>query len=188
MTEKELKRLSRAELLELLLMQTRESELLQMKLEAAKQELDARELNLRKAGNLANAVLVINGVLESTQNAAQQYLDNIELMERQTRLQCIRMMDEMEQVLVEAQQTLADARRDPVPLPPILCQRLEVQAEDEPKPENEAQPIPAEIPAEQDHPVDGRLEALKEFWNTASRKALALMKRYGLLTESSGEG
>ena len=49
MTEKELKKLSRAEILELLLLQTRESELLQMKLEAAHAQLDSRQLQLREA-------------------------------------------------------------------------------------------------------------------------------------------
>ena len=168
MTEKELKRLSRAELLELLLMQTRESELLQMKLEAAKQELDARELNLREAGNLANAVLMINGVMESTQNAAQQYLDNIQRMEQETRQQCLQMMDDLEQVLMETQQILEEARRDPVPVPAVFLE------------ETEPQPIPEEVPEAQEQPVSGKPAGLRELWDKASHKLLSLMHRCGL--------
>ena len=92
MTEKELKRLSRAELLELLLMQTRETEVLKMQLEEAKQELQNREIRIREAGNLADATLAINGVLESAQQAAEQYLENITRMEKEARQQCRQML------------------------------------------------------------------------------------------------
>lgn len=180
MTEKELKRLSRAELLELLLMQTRESELLQMKLEAAKLELDARELNLRKAGNLADAVLVINGVLESAQNAAQQYLDNIQQMEQATRERCIQVLDDLEQILVETQQILADGRREQFPITALFL-------------EEEVPPIQAEPEMEQTTPSQeeqsaGVLDSLRELWDKTSRKARSLMQRYGLLTESHSDG
>ena len=156
----------------MLLMQTRESELLQMKLEAAKQELDARELNLREAGNLANAVLVINGVMESTQNAAQQYLDNIQRMEQDSRKHCMQMLDELEKVLVETQQILEKAKGDPVPLPRVFLEEMAGQ----PQPEEP----PQEAPAEQEQPVGGKPALFKEYWDKASKKLLALMHRYGL--------
>ena len=106
MTDKELKRLSRAELLELLLIQTRESEHLKMQLEEAKRELTDREIRIREAGNLADASLAINGVLESAQKAAQQYLENIDRMEQETKLRCQRMLleasGEAEKIKIEA--------------------------------------------------------------------------------------
>ena len=77
MTEKELKRLSRAELLELLLIQTRETEQLRRKLEKAEAALADRQLRLSNAGDLAQAVLSINGVMEAAQAAAQQYLRDV---------------------------------------------------------------------------------------------------------------
>jgi len=86
MTEKELKRLSRAELLELLLIQTRETEQLRRKLEKAEAALADRQLRLSNAGDLAQAVLSINGVMEAAQAAAQQYLDNIIQMEQEARI------------------------------------------------------------------------------------------------------
>ena len=98
MADKELKKLSRAELLELLLIQTRESESLRRQLDAAEQNLENRELRIREAGSLANAAMEINGVLFSAQKAAQQYLDNIARMEEETRSCCQQMLDEaMEQ-------------------------------------------------------------------------------------------
>ena len=181
MTEKELKRLSRAELLELLLMQTRESELLQMKLEAAKQELDARELDLRKAGNLADAVLVINGVMESTQNAARQYLDNISRMEQDTRTQCLEMFDEMEQVLVETQLILEEARKDRIPVPEIFREEMASDPGDGQEEDREVSTTP-------EHPVDEAQDPMKEFWSKITRKALELMHRWGLHPQQDSEG
>ena len=84
MTEKELKHLSRAELLELLLLQTKETERLMKKLEKADRMLSDRYLQVEKAGDLAHAVLEVNGIMEAAQAAAQQYLDNIIRMEQET--------------------------------------------------------------------------------------------------------
>ena len=88
MTDKELKRLSRAELLELLIYQTRESERLQAELDETRRALEDRRLRVREIGNLAQAALEVNGVMEAAQAAAQQYLDNIAAMEEETRRKC----------------------------------------------------------------------------------------------------
>lgn len=92
MTDRELKRLSRAELLELLLQQTREVERLQIKLEKAEAALRDRRIQIEKAGDLANAALQINGVMEAAQAAAAQYLKNIAAMEAETRSRCEQML------------------------------------------------------------------------------------------------
>lgn len=85
---KELKRLNRAELLELLLTQTRETERLQKELEETKARLNDRNLRIQETGDLAQAVLSLNGVMEAAQAAANQYLENIQAMERETREKC----------------------------------------------------------------------------------------------------
>ncbi|MFG6331734.1 MAG: DNA repair protein [Lachnospiraceae bacterium] len=77
MTEKELRRLKRAELLELLIAQTEETETLKAKLEQAEAKLASRELAVEEAGNLAEAALRLNGVFEAAQKTADQYLENI---------------------------------------------------------------------------------------------------------------
>lgn len=109
MTDKELKRLSRAELLELLLIQTRETERLQVKLEAARQQLEDRQLCVSNAGDLAHAVLEINHVMGAAQEAANQYLANIAIMEQQTRERCERMLAEAQ---AEADRILSNAKAD----------------------------------------------------------------------------
>lgn len=106
MTEKELKKLNRAELLELLLVQTKETERLQKQLEKAEEELSSRYLRVLEAGNLAQAALSVNGVMEAAQAAAQQYLDNIVRMEEETRLRCENMLAEARE---EAAQIVSSA-------------------------------------------------------------------------------
>jgi len=88
MTDKELKRLSRTDLLELLIEQTRETERLQTELDTVRQELEDKRLRVKQIGNLAQASLAVNGVMEAAQAAAQQYLDNIAAMEEETRRRC----------------------------------------------------------------------------------------------------
>ena len=107
MNEKELRRLSRAELLELLLEQTKEAERLRAKLIKAEEMLSDRELRMDNAGDIAHAALEINGVMETAQAAAQQYLDNIARMERETKLRCEKMLMDARQA---AEQILQDGK------------------------------------------------------------------------------
>lgn len=77
MTDKELRKLSRAELLEMLLIQTKEVERLSKELEEANRKLKDRRILLDKAGSIAEASLMLNDVFEVAQRAADQYIDNI---------------------------------------------------------------------------------------------------------------
>ena len=80
---KQLKKLNRKELLELLLLQTRENEKLKAELSEVQAALDEKNLRIEKAGDLATAMIAVNGVMEAAQAAAEQYLENIKKMERQ---------------------------------------------------------------------------------------------------------
>ena len=83
LTEKELKKLSRQELLEILLAQSKKIDRLQRQLHEAKEELNKKELNISEAGSIAEASLVLNNIFTDAQNAADQYLDNIRRMNAQ---------------------------------------------------------------------------------------------------------
>lgn len=96
MTDKELRRLSRAELLELLLIQTKETERLRVRLENARQQLENREIRIQDSGNLAEAVLAVNGVIDAANAAAAQYLENMARMESETQARCRQMLEEAE--------------------------------------------------------------------------------------------
>lgn len=77
MTEKELKKLTRKQLLELLLRQTQRADKLEEELNEAKQKIQDRNLMQHEAGSIAVASLKLNGVFEAAEAAAAQYLDNI---------------------------------------------------------------------------------------------------------------
>lgn len=76
-TERELRKLSRADLLELLLAESRENEQLRAQLQEANQKLASREIELQNAGSIAEAALRLNGVFEAAERAAQQYVENV---------------------------------------------------------------------------------------------------------------
>ena len=77
MTDLELRKLGRKDLLELLIAQGRERDALQAELEQVKAALKDRQIQIERAGSIAEAALQLNGVFEAAQSAAQQYLENL---------------------------------------------------------------------------------------------------------------
>ena len=107
MTERELRRLSRTDLLELLLVQRRENEQLRCLLDQALEQLDDRTIQINIAGSIAEASLQLSGIFTAAQDSCQSYVDNIKLlserqnavcqqMEQETREKCDRMIAEAE--------------------------------------------------------------------------------------------
>ena len=77
MTEKELRRLNRAELLEMLIAQSKRLSRVEEELSAAQEELERRKIAITTSGSLAEAALKLNGIFEATDQAAAQYLDSL---------------------------------------------------------------------------------------------------------------
>ena len=77
MTDKELQRLRRSELLEILLSQQKQIESLKKELAEAKEQLEDRKLVMARSGSIAEAALKLNGIFEAAQRAADQYLFSI---------------------------------------------------------------------------------------------------------------
>lgn len=75
MTEKELKKLNRYQLLELLVLQTERADKLQSKLEAAEKALNAKDLRMTAMGSIAEASLQLSGIFEAADRAADLLLD-----------------------------------------------------------------------------------------------------------------
>lgn len=75
-----LKNLNRAELLELLIKQTKRADELESQLQLANRELERRDIVIRNAGSIAEAALGLNQVFEAADRAAQQYISNIRMM------------------------------------------------------------------------------------------------------------
>lgn len=84
MTDVELRKLKRSDLLEILVEQGKENEELKARVDELEKKLADREIRINNAGTIAQAAFEMNGVFEAAQAAAQQYLDNIKLLsERQ---------------------------------------------------------------------------------------------------------
>ena len=80
MTDKELRWMSRRELLEILIAETEENTRLRTELEQARATLEDRRILLKESGSMAEAALRLNGVLEAVDRAALQYLENVRRM------------------------------------------------------------------------------------------------------------
>ncbi len=80
MTEKELRRLNRYELLEMLLAQGKKVERLERELAEANEKLNKRQQILASSGTMAEAALRLNRVFEAADNAADEYINNVKLI------------------------------------------------------------------------------------------------------------
>lgn len=96
MTDKELKRLSRAELLEMLLLQSKRVEVLEKQVKTLEEKLADRRIMLAETGSIAEASLLLNGIFEDAQKAADQYLENTKYkcaeMENETKRKCLELL------------------------------------------------------------------------------------------------
>ena len=78
MTDNQLKKLNRAELLELLLEQSREIDRLQAELEETREALQERNLKIESCGSIAEAAAEVNSLFHAAQRAADMYLLNVQ--------------------------------------------------------------------------------------------------------------
>lgn len=77
MTEKELKKLNRYQLLELIIIQSEQIQELQNQLQQAQEQIDAQNIRIAEAGSIAEASLQLSGIFEAAQSAADIYLENV---------------------------------------------------------------------------------------------------------------
>lgn len=83
MTDENLRKLKRAELLELLIEQGEELERTRERLRKAEEALADRQLKLQTAGSMAEAALKLNDVFAAADRAAQDYLASVQAMKQE---------------------------------------------------------------------------------------------------------
>lgn len=83
MKNKELKRFSRKELLEILVSQGKEIEELKRELEDVNRKLNERTIIIEEAGSIAEAALRLNDVFRNADEAAKQYIESLRTMKEQ---------------------------------------------------------------------------------------------------------
>lgn len=77
MTSRELRRLGRRDLLELLIRQEQQNEKLRARVSELEELLSDRSIAIENCGTMAEAAMVLNSVFESADKAAAQYLESI---------------------------------------------------------------------------------------------------------------
>lgn len=77
MTEKELRKLGRQELIEIMLAQEKAIRNLEGKLKSRDEKLTERRISIEESGSIAEASLRLSSVFTAAQDAADLYLENI---------------------------------------------------------------------------------------------------------------
>ena len=119
MTEKDLKKLSRADLLEMLIDQSEELKKVQENLRVAEEKLNERQLAVDEAGSIAEAALRLNGVFEAAQASCEQYMENIRTLSDRQEEVCRKREEESVQ---QAALRLAETEK--------ICASMEEQTKD----------------------------------------------------------
>ena len=108
MTDKEFKRLSRAQLIEIIYQLQLQIDKLNEEKQALENKLEDKRLRLQSAGNIAEAALEINDCFRSAQNAAEQYLNEIKAIREETDTERQRILKEAK---AEAEAIIAGAKK-----------------------------------------------------------------------------
>lgn len=117
MTDKEFKRLSRSQLIDIIYQFQLKQEELTAENNQLKEELADKRIRIRQAGNIAEASLAIHNVMQSAQDAAQAYLDEIRTMRDETDEKCRRLLERAQK---EADAIVARAKKDALSQNPTL--------------------------------------------------------------------
>ena len=108
MTDKEFKRLSRAQLIEIIYRLQLELDKVNDEKQLLESELKDKRLRLSNAGNIADAALEISDCFRSAQNAAEQYLNEIKAIREETDTERQRILKEAK---AEAKAIIAGAKK-----------------------------------------------------------------------------
>ena len=117
MTDKEFKRLSRAQLIEIIYQFQLKQDELTAENERLTKELADKRLRVSEAGNIAEAALAINNVMKSAQDAADEYLEEIRILRDETKEKCQLILENAQK---EADNLIALARKGQTPLDSTL--------------------------------------------------------------------
>lgn len=108
MTDKEFKRLSRAQLIDIIYQLQLKQEELIAKNEKLTKALSDRRLRVSEAGNIAEAALRIHDVMQVAQDAASHYLEEIRTMRDETEEECRLLLEKAQK---DAEEIVAQAMK-----------------------------------------------------------------------------
>ena len=106
--KKELKRLSRRELVDVIYQMKKNEQQMQEEMAILQESVQDKRIRIELAGSIAEAALDLSQVFTTAQNAADLYLREIACMKEDTAKQCAQMVEEAQQkvadILAEGQQ------------------------------------------------------------------------------------
>lgn len=92
MNDKELRKASRKELLEIILAQTNRIEELEIALDDVSKKLNSKKIIMKESGSLAEATLKLSEIFEHADLVAKEYLEKVKenclVMEKETKKEC----------------------------------------------------------------------------------------------------
>ena len=94
MVTRELKKLSRRELMDIIYQMKKKEQQLQEEIASLQEELEMKRMRLSTAGSIAEAAASITNVFNAAQKTADLYLREISCMKEETEQECIKMIKE----------------------------------------------------------------------------------------------
>ncbi len=107
MKDKALKKLSRGELLEILLERTKELEAAEEEIASLRAQLEDKRIKIETSGSIAEASLKLGGVMEAAEKSAALYIANAELVLCEAEAESKRIIEEAK---AEAERIINDAK------------------------------------------------------------------------------
>lgn len=199
MTDQELRKLTRKDLLEMLLKQSEEIQELKEKLNQAEAALQERTIKLEQAGSIAEASLQLNGVFEAAQSACQQYIESIQKMKQHQEDVCTRTIKEsqtkVDSMLQTAKTQSAELKEKTETQCAALKEKTETQcAKLKEKTETQCAALKEKTEAQCAELVQKAKEESQSYWDEVSSKLhtfvaehAALEKLFAVIAENKTE-
>ena len=108
MTDKEFKRLNRSQLIEIIYQLQLKQEELVAENEKLSKALADKRIRVNKAGNIAEAALEIHNVMQNAQDAAEHYLEEVQLRVDNAYQRILKEAKEKAAAIIEKAQQKAD--------------------------------------------------------------------------------
>ena len=119
MINKELKRLSRRELVDIIYQLKKNEQEMQEEIESLKSELQEKRIRISTAGSIADAAMSVTNIFSAAQMTADLYLREISFMKEDTEKECAKKIEDTEKKIKEI---LADGEKEFVDLK-VACKK-----------------------------------------------------------------
>ena len=117
MVRKELRKLNRQELIEIIYQMKKNEQQMQEQIAALQAELDEKRLRLSEAGSIAEAALSVTNVFSAAQAAADLYLHEISCMRENAEKECAKIIEDARKAagpdLPDSEKTEISVRNSP---------------------------------------------------------------------------